>query len=162
MHGTLSGGINGRAVDFTINWDGGAKGRYVGYVNEDGSWAGTTGDSGWKGLGPLKCLTPNNPLPPEPAPEAEQIPNRKVPTTLEQQAPPNVATVLKASTVYDKPDGEGIPYLDANGDDVFLRVGEQRALVEPCDGAHPGWCHLVVPEVDGPAWVFKDQGYLKV
>jgi hypothetical protein len=91
MHGTLSGSIRGRAVDFTINWDNGSRGRYVGQVNEDAGFAaatGTTGDSGWRLLGPLQCL--DAPVAPVPAPEQVPLPRQGVPITLPppQQAPP--------------------------------------------------------------------------
>jgi hypothetical protein len=150
MHGTLSGGINGRAVDFTINWDGGAKGRYVGHVNEDGSWTGTTGDSGWKGLGPLMCLTPNNPLPPAPAPEPEQIPNR--PGVLEpQQAPPPLATVTADNDVYDVPN---VP--PGKGKKIgVLQAGRQVQVIGSCSA--DDWNNVVVPDMPGgkgSAWGF--------
>ena len=156
MHGTLSGGINGRAVDFTINWDNGSRGRYVGQVNEDAGFAaatGTTGDSGWRLLGPLECLTPNNPLPPAPPPLEQQVPKPlpyQVPPPVVVEIPKQFATVVSPVDVYNLPDGKGTVYKKADGSNVFLETGRQLQLVEPC---RSDWCHLVVAEVPGEAWV---------
>src|SRR5581483_7463844 len=46
MTGTVSGGINGTTVDFTIRWDSGPRGHYTGEINGDGFARGTTVDEG--------------------------------------------------------------------------------------------------------------------
>ena len=52
------------------------------------------------------------------------------------------------------PDGVGKPLPD-----VFLKVGEQYSLVDPC---RENWCHLVIPWVPGgTGWVHQD-GFLDV
>jgi hypothetical protein len=139
MHGTLTGGIKGHAVDFTINWDGGLKGRYVGYVNEDGSWTGTTGDSGWKGLGPLQCLTQA-----PPPPSIEQVPK-----PLPAQIPPPVVVPIPAPTAKVTSD---VDVYDKTSTDDKTMIGTLRApstvtLAEPCD--YTGDCHVLVPNMQG-------------
>jgi hypothetical protein len=144
MHGTVSGGINGRSVDLTINWDNGSKGRYVGQViDEPGKAAtGTTGDSGWYLLGPLQCLTPNNPLPPAPAqqPAPAQPPASGYP----------LATVTADNDVYNVPNDP-----PGTGHKIgMLHAGEQRQIVQlrigKQGGCSPqGWNHLVTPDMPG-------------
>jgi hypothetical protein len=62
MHGSVSGGVNGRSVDFTINWDSGPRGHYTGVVDQDGFASGTSTDltngnsTGWHATGRLVCL----------------------------------------------------------------------------------------------------------
>lgn len=56
--------------------------------------------------------------------------------------------------VYEVPDGVGTPYPG-----VFLRVGKEFKLVEPC---RDNWCHLATPGIgDGTSWVYQD-GFLDV
>ncbi|MGI5128896.1 hypothetical protein ACQEVB_18980 [Pseudonocardia sp. CA-107938] len=65
--GTASGGITGRAVDFTVTWDegvgAGVWGHYTGQIGDDGHASGTTtssrGDtSTWRSSDALSCVTP--------------------------------------------------------------------------------------------------------
>ena len=52
------------------------------------------------------------------------------------------------------PDGVGKPLPD-----VFLKVGEQYSLVEPC---RDNWCHLIIPWAPGgTGWAYQD-GFLDV
>jgi hypothetical protein len=44
VSGTIDGSINGSVVDFTVHWDGGARGEYQGTVGDDGSVRGNTHD----------------------------------------------------------------------------------------------------------------------
>jgi hypothetical protein len=150
MHGTLSGGINGRAVDLTINWDNGQKGRYVGQVNEDAGFAaatGTTGDAGWRLLGPLQCLTPAAASPP-----ADNRPSAPIGKALVR------ATVGADNDVYDVknvPDGTGhiIGQLHA-GDPVQV---QGHCTPGDAEGKAGDWNHVVVPDMPGGtgwAWGF--------
>ncbi|MDA2891931.1 hypothetical protein PDG61_13485 [Mycolicibacterium sp. BiH015] len=67
---------------------------------------------------------------------------------------PGTATVTSDVDVYEIPDGVGTPYPG-----VFLRVGQQFKLVEPC---RDNWCHLITPGIgDGTSWVYQD-GFLNV
>jgi len=95
--GTVSGGIQGRSIDFTIHWSG-ATGRYAGYVSDDGFvHDGFTYDekdpfstAGWNSTVPLGCVTPAAPAPQParppapPLPGTDPKPNHPVPVT----APP--------------------------------------------------------------------------
>lgn len=82
--GTVSGGIQGRVVDFTIRWDNHPSQHYNGAVGDDGlvhngnsidqSNANTVA---WHSTRPLDCSTPAAPPPPAPA---------------QQPAPPNAQT----------------------------------------------------------------------
>ena len=80
-------------------------------------------------------------------------------TTVVASAPtvataPMVATVTADVDVYDQPDGIGNLY-----DGVFLHVGQQLVLVEPC---RDNWCHLLIPEAPGgEGWVYQD-GFLQI
>jgi hypothetical protein len=153
MHGTVSGGINGRAVDFTINWDNGLKGRYVGQViDEPGKAAtGTTGDSGWSLLGPLQCLTPNNPLPPAPAQQPAPAQNPPPVTGTAGPSPYPLATVLADNDVYNV-----INVPDGTGQKIgTLQAGRQVQVQGSCSAND--WNHVVVPDMPGGtgyAWGF--------
>lgn len=79
--GDISGGLQGRNVDLTIRFDGGARGRYTGVVGNDGIARGTTFDetaplsrAKWQASPPLKCATPAAPPPPQPAPAPAPAP----------------------------------------------------------------------------------------
>jgi hypothetical protein len=99
--GPVSGGIQGRSVDFTIHWSG-ATGRYAGYVSDDGfvhdgftydldaKGPFSTSHANWDSTVPLRCVTPAAPAPqpaPPPAPPlpgTDPLPKHPVPVT----APP--------------------------------------------------------------------------
>lgn len=80
MVGDVRGGIQGRNVDFTIQWDEGPRGHYTGTVGEDGLVFGRTVDMNnlesratWRSTSPLQCITP--PAAPPPAdPAPQQVP----------------------------------------------------------------------------------------
>lgn len=74
MTGTVSGGINGTRMDFTIRWGSGPRGHYTGLINADGFARGTTVDeanpgpiTNWGATVPLGCATPV-PTAPRPGP----------------------------------------------------------------------------------------------
>jgi hypothetical protein len=65
MKGTISGSIEGYAVNLKVQWDNGPIGKYDGSVNADGIASGTTYDiknpgssAGWSSSAPLQCVTP--------------------------------------------------------------------------------------------------------
>ncbi len=143
MHGSVSGGVNGRSVDFTINWDSGPRGHYTGVVDEDGFASGTSTDltngnsAGWHATGRLVCLGTA-------APDQVPLPRPGVPTALPQAPPPpppppNVVTVISDVDMYNKPNDKndatylGILYADTPG----------VQLVGSC--APKAWCQAVVP-----------------
>jgi hypothetical protein len=170
MHGSVSGGVNGRSVDVTINWDSGPRGHFTGVVDEDGFATGTSTDltsgnsTGWHAIGRLVCLT-------APPPEQVPLPRQGVPITLPppQQAPPPVtgtagpspyplATVLADNNVYDKinvPEGTGHII-------GMLQAGRQVQVQGTCtpgdaEGKAGDWNHVVVPDMPGGtgyAWGF--------
>jgi hypothetical protein len=100
LQGPVSGGVQGRDVDFAIRWNSGARGRYVGVVDDNGFVHGDTNDEVdstsrsaiWDSTVPLGCITPAAPAPapapaPQPAPPAGPAAARlgvavKGPTTL--------------------------------------------------------------------------------
>jgi hypothetical protein len=75
MAGNVSGGIQGRTVDFTIRWDSGPRGHYTGYVGEDDFvHGGNSADEAnpgstatWDSTVPLVCIAPTA-APPTPQP----------------------------------------------------------------------------------------------
>jgi hypothetical protein len=87
-NGTVSGGVNGRNVDFTIHWNGGAQGHYTGTVSDDGNvHGGATVDvanpgsgASWDSTTPLVCLGTA-------APDQVPLPRPGVPTALQPAAP---------------------------------------------------------------------------
>jgi hypothetical protein len=65
MSGNVNGGINGGHLDFTIRWDNGPVGHYIGDVGDSGVATGTTVDqtnpgstSTWHSTGGLACVAP--------------------------------------------------------------------------------------------------------
>lgn len=87
MTGTVSGGINGTRIDFTIRWSSGPRGHYTGDINGDGFARGTTVDeanpgpiTNWGATVPLGCATPQ-PTGPRPGPSNGPI---LAPTTTPQ------------------------------------------------------------------------------
>lgn len=76
------------------------------------------------------------------------------------EAAPKTATVKKPVDISDGPDGTGTPYKNADGDNVFKPAGEVQ-LVAP-DLCRKDWCHVVAPEVPGPAWIYAGEGFVTV
>jgi hypothetical protein len=129
--GDASGGISGRTIDFTINWDAGGTTHYTGDVAE----------SGWVYHGTATHLPDGSPM--------TWRSSDKLACT---SAPLGTAVVKQAVDIYDAPDGVGNKI---GGDDFFLTPGRELRLVEPC---RDNWCHLVIPEVPGGGWgwVYQD------
>ena len=100
LTGTVSGGIQGRNVDFTIGWDGGGKGIYTGTVGDDGFAHGNTSHadvepyggasrpapSRWDSTSPLGCL--DAPSLPPPIPASKPVPAPVIPPMTTTGAPP--------------------------------------------------------------------------
>jgi hypothetical protein len=168
LTGTISGGIQGDNVDFTISWGvvPASTGHYTGSVGNDGFAHGNTDDTARTGAGahwdstvPLVCTTPAAPAPaPAAAPPqnpllsepATEVPNRRV---VPPAAPPGpagaqVATVTSDVDVYDVPGG--------NGNKIgVLRSGRQVPLVGSCKPND--WCDVVIPELPGGSGWMWDQ-----
>jgi hypothetical protein len=157
-NGTVSGGVNGRSVDFTIHWNGGAQGHYTGTVSDDGNvHGGATVDvanpgsgASWDSTTPFVCLDAPAPAP---APDQVPLPRQGVPITLPQAPPPpppNVATVLADNNVYDKinvPEGRGHII-------GMLQAGRQVEVQGTCtpgdvEGKAGAWNQVVVPDMPG-------------
>jgi hypothetical protein len=123
--GNVTGGIQGRNIDFTITWDGGTPSHYTGTVGDDGlvhrgvsSFDGSP--TGWDSInGPLGCSTPAAP-PPKPAAglhgEVTSLPGNGILAsgpTLEPQAPtsaPPPAKPLQGPTVSAQPGLTGVTF----------------------------------------------------
>jgi hypothetical protein len=65
MHGTISGGIDGYAVNLEVRWDSGSVGKYEGSVDANGFANGVTYDAKhtgstatWNSNSALRCITP--------------------------------------------------------------------------------------------------------
>lgn len=73
------------------------------------------------------------------------------------EAPPapaqNTATVLQNDDVYNKPDGNGKAYKDADGVNIFVPPGQVQLATNParCDD----WCHITTNLVPGDAWIYS-------
>jgi hypothetical protein len=153
------GGIQGRNVDFTINFDRPGMAtivdHYTGTVGDDalvhhGVAQGSGNSGSWDSTHPLGCSTP---VAPPPGPNDQPVvlaPGVKDPPPhqLGPQSPPAqaVATVTGDVDIYDAPGG--------NGNKVgVLRSGRQVKLVgtfKPND-----WCNVVLPELPaGSGWVW--------
>jgi hypothetical protein len=151
-YGNPSGGIiGGTSIDITINWDQGPGAGYawhfVGKINDDGLASGTlhasNRDDAWSSSQKFSCIT--SATPPAPAPQAPA------------QPPPKTATVLKATDIYDLPDGKGTKYKNAQGKPIFKGPGPVT-LVAP-DLCRDNWCHVVAPEVPpGNGWIYIGEG----
>jgi hypothetical protein len=141
MGGNVSGGIQGRSVDFTIRWDGGgATGHYTGFIGDDDFvHGGTSVDevtpssrASWDSTVPFACLDAP-PAPPPPAAPAPAPPAAPAPA-------PAPATVTGDVDVYDAPGGDG----NVIG---ILRQGQQVQLQGACN--KDDWCQVV-----GQGWVW--------
>jgi hypothetical protein len=65
MNGTISGGIDGYAVNLDVHWDTGSVGKYTGSVDANGFASGTTYDAKypnstatWNSNSAFRCITP--------------------------------------------------------------------------------------------------------
>ena len=149
--GNAYGGLNGRDINFTVNWDqgpgAGSTNTYTGRIADDGISTGITknntgAQNSWRSSLRHGCVD-------APAKPAENKPPEQVPP------PKPTVTVLQPADVYDAPDGNGNRIGD---EDYFLNVNEKYELVEPC---RDNWCHLVIPSAPGgQGWVYQD-GYLQ-
>jgi hypothetical protein len=117
--GNVSGGIQGRNVDFTIHWDGGGDPwHFTGTVGDDGlvhdGVASINGNpGGWDSInGPLNCGDPAAPAPPDP--QVVLIPGIKDPPPHEYepqtQAVPPPAKPLQGPTVSAQPGLTGVTF----------------------------------------------------
>src|SRR6185369_10025731 len=111
MDGTVSGGIQGRHLDFTIHWAQGPVGRYTGDVGDDGfvhngstyDQANPESHSGWSSASQLGCVVPPaapaSPAAPPPASTSAPAPTWRPPATSAK----TTATVTADVDVYDAP-----------------------------------------------------------
>ena len=157
--GTVSGGIQGRNIDFTIRWDNHPSQHYFGAVNDAALVQGNSIDQsngnmvGWHSTRPLDCSTPaappagtaitpvpKGPLNPFPAPSGTAFD----------------ATVTSDVDVYDVPGGTGtkIGILRAGRHVQF--AGDGGLPAAPGQTCKPNdWCHVVIPELPGGSgWVW--------
>ena|ERR1700712_3882405 len=156
--GSVSGGIQGDKLDFTIRWNNAipqATGHYTATVGADGIAHGQTQDlktpssrALWDATVPLVCITPS--ATPTPAPVTTVVPfpgAKALPPGVGPQSPaPAVATVSSDVDVYDDPSGGGTIV-------GILRAGQQVDLIGVCK--KNDWCHVVGPAVPGGrGWVF--------
>lgn len=157
--GSVVGNLDGRTVDFNVDWLNGTTNRYIGYIADDGFARGHTQNNkgsrnDWQSQLSFKCATP----PEQDFPPVVTIPKGPVtaaPATTTAKPPPATpkATVIADVDVFDGPDGVGTET------GIFLRTGRVLDLVEPC---RRDWCHLVIPEAPGgQGWVFQP-GFLQV
>ena len=149
MFGNVSGGIQGRNVDFTIRWDGGgAQGHYTGFIGDDDFvHGGSTVDektpsskASWDSTVPFGCAD---------APPPAQAPAQKPP---EQPATPAAKTATVAGEAVDVYNAKNEP--DGAGQVIgMLTVGTQVQLVGSC--APSSWCQIAGPNVPGGnGWVW--------
>jgi hypothetical protein len=161
--GNVSGGIQGRKIDFTITWDDGRlPSHYTGTVGDDGlvhRGVSNYGPDpiGWDSInGPLNCGDPVAPPPPKPAP------GPIIGETLPAQRPsvdrPTVATVTGDVDVYDVPGGNGTKIgILRSGNKYKLATDNGLPAANGQTCKKPDWCHLVIPEVKGSnGWVWDD------
>jgi hypothetical protein len=144
MSGNVNGGINGGHLDFTIRWDNGPVGHYIGDVGDSGVATGTTVDqtnpgstSTWHSTGGLACVA--SPTAPAPPPSAPPPPPASTPPPAPAWRPPirpanTQATVTADVDVYDVPGGNG----NVIG---TLRKGQQVQLAGSCN--KNDWCQVV-------------------
>jgi hypothetical protein len=108
LNGTISGGINGHSVDFTITWDNGPVGHYTGTVGDDAVARGDTVDvvhpenkAKWNTAFPIGCLTTADPPAAPPPPPKDQPPPL-------QEAPPD-RVLAKVNAPVDVYNGVNVP-----------------------------------------------------
>jgi hypothetical protein len=142
MRGKVGGGIQGRHLEFTIQWDRGPIGHYAGDVDDSGFAHGNTVDvtdtsstATWDATTPLACMPPAAPPPPPPPPPVQAPP----------QAPPapaaKTAEVASDVDVYDAPGGNGKVL-------GILRADPAPQKVELVGSCQPNdWCQVAGPNV---------------
>jgi hypothetical protein len=64
--------------------------------------------------------------------------------------------VITPTDIFNKPDGNGTEYRNANGIPIAKQPGQVQ-LVEP-ELCRNNWCHVVAPEVPGDAWIYIGDG----
>jgi hypothetical protein len=141
--GGVTGGVEGRNLNFTIRWDGGPyTGKYRGTVDDNGFAHGVTEDwlnpelpsARWDSTVPLKCLD----APPPPAP-GRQLGKSPIFATV-------IGGDVDVYNVKNEPEGAG----QVVG---ILRVGDEVELVEKC--APESWCNVSGPKVPGGnGWIW--------
>jgi Bacterial SH3 domain len=144
MHGTVSGGVHGIFVDFTIRWNNGPRGHYTGQIDEFDFAHGNSVDevnpestATWDSTVPFGCMTPPA-APPPPAPAPVPAP-AQVPAPAPAPAPAT-ATVAADVDLYDAPGGNG----NVIG---MLKKGQQVQLQGACKAND--WCQIV-----GQGWIW--------
>jgi len=144
-YGNATGSINGNQVTVHIVWnDNKGTADFTGTIGDDGIAKGSS-------TGTPIPVNLWNPGPWDTAPGQFTCTNDQAPAT-------KTATVLKASTVFDSPDGQGTEYRNANGNAIFASPGKVQ-LVAP-DLCRNDWCHIVPPAgVNGDAWIYIGEGY---
>ncbi len=145
VYGNATGSVEGTTVNFVIDWN-----------DNQGTaiYSGTVGDDGFAHGNSTGNVVPINLWNPGPWDSTNTLNCSGVNTTGE------TATVNKPDNIYDQPDGNGNVYLDNNGNPIFKPVGQVQ-LVEP-DLCRNDWCHVVAPEVPGPAWIYAGEGFVTV
>jgi hypothetical protein len=141
-HGNVTGGINGRVVEFTIDYtDGpvsGTSAKYHGDIADDGSVSGDSFD----------YKNPKVSWHTEPGMVNCGGGDGGAATTV---------TVLKPTDIYSGYDGNGTTYPDANGNPIFKAPGQAQLV--PGGFCRRNWCHVVAPEVPpGEGWIYIGEG----
>jgi hypothetical protein len=141
VYGKVTGSIAGTAVDFIIDWnDNQGTAHYRGTVGPDGFASGTASGN----------VIPINLWNPTPW-RSDQ------PLNCDAQTATKTATVNQATNIFDKPDGQGTEFRNANGDPIFKPPGQVQ-LVAP-ELCRSNWCHVVAPEVPpGNGWIYIGDG----
>jgi hypothetical protein len=172
MTGNVTGGIQGRNVDFTIQWegamplgfDGRPRGHYTGTVGDDGLVRNgfTSNETAvdfaeWDSIGRLECVAAPAPppnVPPQQLPQEKKKPPGQIPWPEKPATPPAPVTpsvnVVTDTDVFDKPSHEGGKViLDVNGQRLFLDAGvDQVKLVGGC--TKQTWCTVTNPRIPRP------------
>jgi hypothetical protein len=147
VYGKVSGSIAGTAVDFIIDWnDNQGQAHYRGTVGPDGFASGTSSGN----VIPINLWNPTNW-------KSDQPLNCDGVNTGPAQGAAKTATVNQPTSIFNKPDGNGTEYLNANGVPIFKQPGQVQ-LVAP-DLCRDNWCHVVAPEVPpGDGWIYIGNG----
>jgi len=160
--GYLNGNVYGTGLSFTWKGDGGPPNfsggdtiTFSGTVDNDGSGHGTAMNTTTNKISTftlqkrLVCLDAPVVAPPPPvqAPPAVQPPPAAA-----------TATVLQNDDIYNKPDGTGKAYKDADGINIFVPPGQVQLATNParCDD----WCHITTNLVPGDAWIYSAKDFV--